>query len=344
MRKNRFRPLITIALLMLFTLVLSMGLSGFANDKATININEWSWSSGEVQARMAGIIIESVYGYPVKYKGGSSPMVVLGMREGDLDFGIGTWTENVGKPLNEAYIEGALLDLGQAYPNAPHGYYVPTYVIEGDEERGIEPMAPDLEYLSDLAKYWKVFKDPADPRKGRIYGVPSTWGLADEDPKLFKAVGIEDEYNKMDPGSQAGLVSAATGAYKKGNPVVFYYWEPTWLMGKYDFTKLKFDKVVKEKEVYPISNKVHIAANPSLAEKAPRVVNLLANYQVTLDQMNNTIAYMQETDANTREAAIWFLKNHRKTWHTWFPVVFEEEKRLINAVEEHLSEIEVPKG
>lgn len=343
MFSRKSSSLLVVAVL-IATLVISLNLIGNAAKKPTIRINQWSWSSGEVQARIVGEIIKSAYGYPVEYQGGSSAMVVTGMRRGDLDFGVGTWTNNVGTPLNEGYIEGELIDLGQAYPNAPHGYYVPTFVIEGDEERGIEPMAPDLEYLSDLAKYWKVFKDPADPRKGRIYGVPSTWGLADEDPKLFKAVGIEDEFNKMDPGSQAGLVSAATGAYKKDNPVVFYYWEPTWLMGKYDFTRLKFDEVVKEKEVYPLSNKVHIVANPSLAEKAPRVVNLLANYQVTLDQMNNTLAYMQETDASTREAAIWFLKNHRETWHTWFPVVFEEEKRLINAVEEHLSEIEVPKG
>ncbi|WP_407058498.1 glycine betaine ABC transporter substrate-binding protein [Paracerasibacillus soli] len=39
------------------------------------------------------------------------------------------------------------------------GLYVPAYVIEGDEERGIEPLAPDLETVEDLKKYPHIFKD-----------------------------------------------------------------------------------------------------------------------------------------------------------------------------------------
>ena len=39
-------------------------------------------------------------------------------------------------------------------------------VIEGDPQRGIAPMAPDLHKVSDLARYSKLFVDEENPSKG----------------------------------------------------------------------------------------------------------------------------------------------------------------------------------
>lgn len=321
-------------------LIVLSGITGITDEqKPTLKINTYSWTSAEVHAHIAGFIIEHAYGFPVKYQGGASVPVVLGMSRGDLDFGMESWTNNIAEPMNKGYLAGDLISLGQCYPNAPHGYYVPAYVIKGDEERGIEPMAPDLKTLSDLTKYWEVFRDPEDPDKGRIYGVPSVWNLARKDPQLFEETGVSAYFNNFDSGTQAGLIAAATAAYEKGKPVVFYYWEPTWLMGKYDFIRLKFPPVVKEKGLYPLSNKVHIVANPSLAQKAPRVVSFLANYQTTLEQNNTLLAWMQDTDGTVEEAAIWFLKNYKDVWHQWFPCVYEPEEELIQAVEDALAKV-----
>ena len=44
---------------------------------------------------------------------------------------------------------------------------MPTYVIEGDPERGIEPMAPDLKSVLDLPDYWAVPRSE-DPSKGGL--------------------------------------------------------------------------------------------------------------------------------------------------------------------------------
>jgi len=45
---------------------------------------------------------------------------------------------------------GKVLDLGTNYADAVEAWYVPTYLIKGDPERGIEPMAPDLKSIDDL--------------------------------------------------------------------------------------------------------------------------------------------------------------------------------------------------
>jgi hypothetical protein len=43
-------------------------------------------------------------------------------------------------------------------------------MVEGDTARGIEPTAPNLERVEDLAKYHSAFPDEEDPAKGGFYG------------------------------------------------------------------------------------------------------------------------------------------------------------------------------
>ena len=43
-----------------------------------------------------------------------------------------------------AAADGTVLDLGLNMEASEMSFLVPRYVIEGDPERGIEPMAPDL--------------------------------------------------------------------------------------------------------------------------------------------------------------------------------------------------------
>ncbi len=111
-------------------------------------------------------------------------------------------------------------------------------------------------------------------------------------------------------------------AYERGEPIVAYYWEPTWVVGLMDLTRLEepeFDEEVWEENhgcEYPAS-RVHIAINPELAEKAPEIVSFVGNYDTTLEQTNEALALMFEEDASTEEAAIWFLDNYRQEWQDW---------------------------
>ena len=49
--------------------------------------------------------------------------------------------------------KGTIIKLSTNFDDNSQGLYVPTYVIEGDKERGIEAVAPDLKTVEDLAKY-----------------------------------------------------------------------------------------------------------------------------------------------------------------------------------------------
>jgi ABC-type proline/glycine betaine transport system substrate-binding protein len=50
----------------------------------------------------------------------------------------------------------------------------------------------------------------------------------------FAFYGLNENFNYIDPGSGTTLAASISAACEKGEPIVAYYWEPTWIMGKYD--------------------------------------------------------------------------------------------------------------
>ena len=72
------------------------------------------------------------------------------------------WRVNDKDWVEEQIALGTIIDLGQIYEQATQGWYVPTYMIEGDPDRGIEATAPELKTVFDLVQYKDLFKDPED--------------------------------------------------------------------------------------------------------------------------------------------------------------------------------------
>jgi ABC-type proline/glycine betaine transport system substrate-binding protein len=112
-------------------------------------------------------------------------------------------------------------------------------------------------------------------------------------------------------------------AYEKGEPWLGYYWEPTWLLGKVGaMTRLEeppYDKEIWDTTracAYP-SGAVDIVVHASLLDRAPEVVELLRNYETTTAMNNKVLAYMQESEADASEAAIWFLQEYESVWTEW---------------------------
>ena len=67
---------------------------------------------------------------------------------------------------------------------------------------------------------------------------------------------------------------------------------------------------------YP-SNNVNIALNAVFAENNPEVVEFLDNFQTTTAQHNSVLAYMQENEASTSEAALYYLQTYEDVWTQW---------------------------
>jgi glycine betaine/proline transport system substrate-binding protein len=287
-------------------------------------VADLNWDSAQVHNRIAGFIIEKGYGYEIEYIPGATITLFAGLVRGDIDIEMECWVENQQEAYDKGIAAGKVIDLGSNFPDSWQGWLVPTYVIKGDTKRGIKPMAPDLRSISDLPKYWKLFKDREDPSKGRFYSCIPGWECQKINEKKFKAYGLDKQYNIFLPGSDAALNGSMAAAYKKGKPWFGYYWAPTWVLGKLDMTPIEepaYDKKLWDASyacAYP-SVSVNIIVNASLEKRAPEIVEFLKKYETTQAMANKFLAYMRNKKANTQAAAVWFLKNYQDLWSGWVP-------------------------
>ncbi|GAB6280084.1 MAG: ABC transporter substrate-binding protein [Thermovirga sp.] len=322
MGKGR-KPLLAIALALLIGIAAVPAV--FAGEKAVFV--DFSWSSVQMHNRIAGFILEHGYGYSPEYMFAESVPGLTGLQQGDIDIAMEMWIDNVLEWYKDAVVDNKqVLNLGPVFPDSPQGWYVPTYMIKGDEKRGIKPTAPDLKSVFDLPRYRELFRDAENPKMGRFYNAIPGWVVHDINLKKLETYKLTDSFVNFDPGSQTALQTAIVSAYEKGQPVLAYYWEPEWIMGMLDMTMLEEPPYDPERWgegkdygcAFPAA-RVHIGINALFAEKNPQVVEFLKKYETTLAQNNAALAYMQNEEAAVEDAAVWFLKNYGEVWKSWVP-------------------------
>lgn len=287
------------------------------------------WDSMKFHNAVAMLIAEEAYGYTTDEISGSTAITYNALKTGDIDVYMETWQDSIA-PYKEDVETGRVVELGVNYDDNIQGIYVPRYVIEGDEERGIEPIAPDLKTVEDLKKYSDVFPDLEDPGKGRIYGAISGWQVDGILRNKVAYYGLDEMYNYIDPGSDPALAAAIAGAYEKGEPIVAYYWEPAWITGKYDLVLLEDapydpDKYLEGECECP-SIKLTVCVNPNYYQSHPEYCEFLSRYATSSALTSQALAYMNDHDASYEEAARWFLKEHNDLLSQWLP---EEKAEMV---------------
>ncbi|MBP1948367.1 ABC transporter substrate-binding protein [Virgibacillus litoralis] len=310
---------IVIMVIAFLSLLVTVGCSDKtdADSKEKIVFADDGWDSLRFHNQIARTIIEEGYGYETEKLSGSTPAIYTAIEEGQVDVHMEIWTKNDEEVYTKGIEEGYFIKLSTNYDDNHQGFYVPTYVIEGDPERGIEPVAPDLKYITDLPEYWELFKDPADPEKGRIIGAISGWNVDKILYDAFKHYGLDENYNYFRAGSETGINISLSEAYNNGEPWIGYNYEPNWVMGKFDMTP------ILEKEPGPLekigAQDIDIISNESLPERAPEVVEFLKNYKTSSKIANDALVYMQEEEASHEDAALKFLKENEDLWTKWVP-------------------------
>ncbi|MFZ3579687.1 ABC transporter substrate-binding protein [Virgibacillus sp. DJP39] len=299
--------------------------SGSEGEIDKLVFGDAGWNSIKVHNSIAQKIIEEGYGIDTEVISGSTAATLTGFIEGDIDVYMEIWTENTKEVYENAIESGDIKKTSVNFDDNTQGLYVPTYVIEGDEERGIEAVAPDLKTVEDLKKYPELFADPAEPDKGRLINAPSGWAVEKTITQKMETYGLNDTFVNFKPGSDAAIVASLTDAYKAGEPWVGYYWSPTAVTAKFDLTLLEepeFDQETWEKtkgtEFPP--NDVVVAVHKDIPEAAPEVVKFLNNYETSSALTEDALMYMtSKEDISAEEAAIWWMNEHEDVWTKWVP-------------------------
>ena len=315
-------------------------------DKEVIRFHDGQWATLWIHNAVAMYIVDVGYGYPVEEIQGTTGTMQVTLPEGDVHVNMEMWRQNIGEWYEEQTASGVIVDLagtGDTVPNRSkgqiieatiQGFYVPTYVIEGDAERGIEASAPDLQSVMDLAQYKDVFADPSDPGKGRVLNCIIGWSCQKIIRAKWHAYDLYGDYNVVEPGGAAALKAGIVSAYEAGEPVLSYYWDPTDVVANYDLTLLEEPDWTSEcqtvlaaaiqEEPYESevgcafgTQDVHSGVHSGLVERAPEVTEFLANLFIGAIPLGALETWQGENDAEWIDVAIKYLTENRDVWTTW---------------------------
>lgn len=284
-----------------------------------------NYDSAQFHTEIAKFIIEHGYGCSVDAIPGDTIPLINGVARGDADIIMEIWTANPAQAWVDAEQAGQTVAMGTTFESSLEGWFVPTSLVSGEGAR-----APELKSVTDLPRYKELFEDPEEPGKGRFYNCPAGWQCEVVNSKKLIAYGLEDHFTNFRPGTGTALAAAADAAALRERPVLFYYWGPTWLLGKHDFTQLEeppFDKAVwdrmlesaapEQATAYPVSA-VIIGANKAFTEAAPNLAAFLKAYDGTVQATQAALAEMQETNAPAAALAKKFLAGD-ESWTNWVP-------------------------
>lgn len=306
-------------------IILLVFFSCTSEEKNIITFADPGWDSVQLHNEIAGFIAVHAYGYDSWTQiTGTTPITHEGTIKGEIDVHLEEWTDNIASYTTDRDA-GFIKEMGVNFDDNMQGFYVPRYVIEGDASRGIEALAPGLKTVQDLAQYPDVFQDPENKTKGRIYGSIPGWEIDTIMFNKYEYYGLNENFIYFRPGSDAALAAAFTSAIDKGEPIVGYYWEPTWLMGLYDLVLLEDAPYINEAEYMAGKTECPAvvcttAVSNAFYKKDPAFCDeFVANYKTTSALISEALAYMNDNNASAGETAIWLMKTKTELLDIWLP-------------------------
>ncbi len=328
-----------------------------APDGMELVLFDGQWESLWILNDIFTVIAEDGYGHTVDAPTTSTAVMQESMPTGEMHVATEFWCMNIPDWCEEELLpdDSSIEYTGVVFEDAVQGIFVPRYVIEGDEDEGIEPVAPDLSSVEDLEGLGEFFEDPESPGDGVFYGGIDGWESTEIQRLKLSAYGLDDEYNFTSAGSGAAFDAAIVSALEAGEPIVFYYWTPAWIPGVYDLVQLEepewnedcqaaTDEALAD-EIDPSdagpelgcaqpSGEVGIGGWAGLEDEAPEVLELLrAMDGFGIDTMNDLTAYMELEGAEPDEAALHFYEEYEDMWRGWI-----DDDAVLQRVEEGLRE------
>ncbi|MGE6329656.1 glycine betaine ABC transporter substrate-binding protein [Psychrobacter pacificensis] len=310
-----------IALSLLYMSALLLPISASAACESPIKFGALTWESGQFTSGVLKYIAEEGYGCTVEEVPGAGPALETALSQNDIQIIGEQW---IGRsPIMENAIEqNKVAVIGDTLKGgATQGWYVPKYVLEEN---------PGLRRYQDLPKYADLFKDPENPSKSRFMNCPSGWTCEIFNTRLLKNTGLDSIFNNAHPGTGAALDAEIASAFEQHKPLLFYYWQPTGLMAKYDFAALEFpdhkdacwqdlllaDGTSDCVSGFPVSP-LGIAASTPFIDTNPELAEVFKRVQFTSDELNGAILEMSESKRSGDEQALLFLRDNPDVWRGW---------------------------
>ncbi len=318
---------ITAAAIVLFT---ATSLPAMAQESVacgtdrTIDIAEMTWPSAAALAHIHAIILEAGYGCNVEVVTGDTvPTMSSMLTRGAPAVAPELWTSTIEQPWAEGLAAGKVVELADAITDGTvEGWWIPRYVQEAH---------PELKSARDVIARPDLFPDAEEPGQGRLYSCPPGWSCEPATAALFEAFDMEGAWNLFSAGSGGALDASITRAFTRHEPILFYYWGPTALLGKLDAVRLDLGEAKPDVYTcninpdceepagvtdYPPAPAI-VAAAAWLVEDAPAVAEYFSKVGLTNAQISELLTYGDENQADAEATAENFLRTRQDIWSRW---------------------------
>lgn len=315
--------------LLLSLLFLSSQLFAACGDdqNGPIKFGSLTWESGQFISAVLQSIAEVGYGCDTELVPGTGPALETALSQNDIQVIGEQW---VGRSpimeeaiaVNKAAVIGSTLQGG-----ATQGWYVPDYVLKDNL---------GLKDYKDLPKYSQLFIDPENPDNARFLNCPTGWTCEVFNTHLLKNIGLTQpnaeglKFNNVHPGTGAALDAEISSAFEQRKPLLFYYWQPTGLMAKYNFAPIAFPEHDEQcwgklldansntdcVSGFPVSE-LGVAVSTPFLDQNPQLAEAFKKVQFTPDTLNGAILEMNESKRSGEEQARLFLQQNPQVWKHW---------------------------
>lgn len=314
-----------------------LSLTAYATyDTKPISFYDGGWENIQINNHIAMYILEHGYGMNVESVKLDIPQMQKAMETGDIDINMEMFTSLMPQWVEAQTSKKTIIDLGPTYERLTQAFYVPTYMIKGDPNRGIKASTPNLKNIKDLPTYADVFRSTSSSGNATWFNCISSWACREINLIKMATFGIDKTFTPVELKSESALNAAIVTAYDKGQPFMTYYWDPSPLMGKLDLTRL--EEPVYSEDCWKAVNEslAHFKAgigsreacayadislnkytSAGFAKKYPEVIPFLKSMFVGTDTIRVLATRMVSTKETPEQTARYYLKTHVADWRTW---------------------------
>ncbi|MGY4688880.1 glycine betaine ABC transporter substrate-binding protein [Salibacterium sp. K-3] len=256
-----------------------------SNDKGeTITFGKTSWTSTAAPTQIAKQMLEEA-GYNVEVELLDQPVIWEGMQSEEIDFFMDAWLPYTEEQLWNEY-QDDLQKVATSYEEVPTGWVVPEYV--------------EAESISDI-------KENPEKFDGKIYTIGAGAGIVNTSEEVMADYNLEEAGFKLMPSSETAMISELESKISNEEPVIITGWRPHSMFVDYD---LKFLDEPKENFKY---DNVYVLSYNGIEEKHPRAYEILSNWSISVDALEEMMYEYSENDTPFEElAADWIEENQDK--------------------------------
>jgi glycine betaine/proline transport system substrate-binding protein len=298
----------------------------------TIDIAEMTWPSAAALAHIHATILAEGYGCDVEIVTGDTvPTSSSMLTRGTPAVAPELWTSAIEDAWAKGIEEGTVVQLADAITDGTvEGWFIPEYT---------QAAHPELTTAEAVIAKPELFADPEDNSQGRIYSCPPGWACELSTSALFEAYEMEETWNLFSPGSGGALDASIARAFTREEPILFYYWGPTAILGKYPAVQLDLGETKPEVyacntdpdcdepagvTAYPSSPAV-VGAAAWIQEEAPVVAEYFSKVGLSNAEISELLVYGDENQADAEATAENFLLTKQDVWTNWVPAEVAEK-------------------